>query len=458
MINMNLVRLKNQLDQVKGEVQARIDRSRGDDGFPNSDIFELKNPEIKQKMGDWVDDRTQEAYRLQAEIDDLLKAEGALESFEKLVGIGQERTKIAPIPTSSREPGLADQLMKSEEWGMLVDKKVKNLSWDSKMGMKALFETTTAGAADNVSVESVRTGDYVPAPRTRVTLLDLIPQTPTPNPVVKYDEETKNLSAAASIDQGATYQESEFTIEERSVDTDKSGTFIQVSEELLQDAPEMRARMDGALMSQLYRRIQADIIGGTLQNAAEFVTGAANNTAITGFLDIASANINEFDTQTGLASGEKKNEIEAIEEAVELVYRIGIAEADALLMNSQDWVKIKTLQSTTGNFILRGANAPLWEPARRMIDEWPVVLCNALPTGTIIVGAFREHSAIRDRQSVQVRIQEAQAIEIPAGSSAVTVQTKPSGRFNIFADVRYAFYARRGLAFTRVTNFGVPVP
>ena len=458
MINMNLVRLKNQLDQVKGEVQARIDRSRGDDSFPNSDIFELKNPEIKQKMGDWVDDRTQEAYRLQAEIDDLLKAEGALESFEKLVGIGQERTKTAPIPTSSREPSLADQVLKSEAWDDFITKKSKSFTWDSKMQMKTLFETTTTGAADNVSVESTRTGDYVPAPRTRVTLLDLIPQTPTLDPVVKYDEETKNLSAAGPIAQGATYEESEFTIEERSVDVIKSGTYIQTSEELLGDAPEMRARIGGALMSQLYRRSQNDIIGGVPIPAAEYVGTPTNNAGIIGFLDIPSANINELDTHTGLSSGEKKNEVEAIEEAVEMVYRVGVAEADGLVMNSQDWLKMKTLQSTTGNFILRGANAPLWEPVRRMIDEWPVILCNALPAGTVLVGAFREHSMIRDRQSVQVRVQEAQAIEIPAGNTAVTVQTKPSGRFNIFADVRFAFYVRRGVAFTRVTNFGIVVP
>ena len=70
MINMNLVRLKNQLDQVKGEVQARIDRSRGDDGHPNSDIFELKNPEIKQiRWATWVYDRTghRKLYKLQAQ-------------------------------------------------------------------------------------------------------------------------------------------------------------------------------------------------------------------------------------------------------------------------------------------------------------------------------------------------------------------------------------------------------
>ena len=38
----------------------------------------------------------------------------------------------------------------------------------------------------------------------------------------------------------------------------------------------------------------------------------------------------------------------------------------------------------------------------------------------------------------------------------VLQQTQPAGRYNIYADARYAFYARRGLAFTRITDFGVP--
>ena len=227
-----------------------------------------------------------------------------------------------------------------------------------------------------------------------------------------------------------------------------------MSEELLSDRPEMRARMDGSLTQQMLRRVQSDIMGGAPIPASEYVGTPTNSTDVVGFLDVPNADINLIDGNAGANSGEFRNPITVIEEAVEMIYRVGEAEADAVVMNSQDWVRVKTLQATTGAFILRGALAPISQAVPRAIDEWPVILCNALPEHTMIVGAFGEHCAIRDRQSLQVRIQE--ALSVPVAGANVTVHTEPTGRFNIYADARYAFYVRRGLAFTRVTDFTNP--
>jgi len=345
--NMNLVRASNQLEQVKGDVQARVERSKDEHGNPNSDVFRVKNPDITLSMGEWLQERTQEAQKLQAEIDDYLKTEGALSSFEDLLNLGNQKGSRAPHPTPGAKWSFGHEIMKSEDYDLFVAKKIKDFSHDLDVGMKALFMSTDSNAADTVNVESVRTGEYIMAPRTRVTLLDIIPQIATDQAAVKYDEETKNLSNAAPIAQGGTYQESQFTIDEKSVDVSKSGVFIQVSEEALQDRPQLESRMNGNLMAQQYRRIQADIIGGTMQNADEYVGAPAANANVLGFLDIANANINTIDGNDGETSGNYRNPITLLEEGAEMVYRIGEAEASAILMNSQDWVKVKTLQSTT---------------------------------------------------------------------------------------------------------------
>lgn len=452
-VNMNLVRLCNQLEHVKGDVQARVERSKDDHGSPNSEVFRIKNPDITETMGEWLQARTQEAQKLQAEIDDYQKTEGALSTFDDLLNIGNQRATRTPLPNAQGKWDFGESILQMEGFDEFVAKKVKDFSGELDIQMKALFQSTDSNAADTINVESVRTGEYIMAPRTRVTLLDIIPQISTDQAAVKYDEETKNLSGAAPVAQGATYQQSQFTIEEKSIDVGKSGVFIQVSEEALQDRPQLQNRMNSNLMAQQYRRIQADIIGGDLQNTDEYIGGAANNTGVTGFLDIADNRLNVIDGNAGETTGNYRNPITLLEEGAEMVYRVGEAEASAVLMNSQDWVKVKTLQSTTGSFVLRGANAPLWMPAERMIDEWPVVLCNALPPGTVIIGDFMNHCAIRDRQSVQVRIQEAQAVVVDG--NAQTVQTQPSGRFNIYSDVRYAFLVYRALAFTKITDFFV---
>ena len=433
-------------------MQVRTDRARDDDGDLSSELFAIKNADIEQPMHEYIADQTAEATKLQKEVNSYMAAESSLETFESIVDAGKQKRRIPEIAAVG-ERNLAKELMGSEEFQDMRESKAKRMDYESDVNLKTLFETTGAGAADMVSVESVRTGEYVTIPRTRVTLLDIIPQLTTDQPSVKYDEETKNLSNVAPIAQGAIYQQSEFTIQERTVDVYKAGAFIQVSEELLDDEPEIRARLDGSLRSQMLRRIQSDIVGGAPIPAAEYVGTPTNNTDVTGFLDIASANINEI-------NGTGVNQIAAIEDGAEMVYRLGEAQADAIVMNSQDWVGIKKLQSTTGSFVLRGANSPLTAQVPMQLDEWQVVLCNALPQGTVLVGAFSEHCAIRDRQSVQVRISEAQGVPsqsapVSGGNAAVAyVAAEPTGRVNIFTDARLAFYIRRGLAFTRITNFG----
>ena len=74
----------------------------------------------------------------------------------------------------------------------------------------------------------------------------------------------------------------------------------------------------------------------------------------------------------------------------------------------------------------------------------------------MLVGAFRDYAVIRDKQQIRVRMQE--ALAVPVGAVNTTVQTQPTGRYNIFTDGRMSFYARRGLAFCKITDYGVPVP
>ena len=376
--------------------------------------------------------------------------------FNSLVQAGKEFRK-PPLPVGGKTRSLASELFETEEYKSLASGDIKQMGFKADIGLKTLFETTTTGAADTVSVESVRDGDFVPLPRTRVTLLDIIPQRSTEYPVVKYDAEVLNESNVQVIAQGEAYSESRFRIDERLATIIKAGAYIQVSEELLADRQEMRARIDTSLRNQMLRRIQSDILGGVPIPAAEYVGTPVNNATITGILDIGASDINTIDGNAGLSAGNHINEYELIERAQEVIYRNGEADADAIVMNSQDWLDYVTLQTTTGAFVARGSLAPLSEPTPPMIAGLPVIFCNALVQNTVLVGAFRDYAVIRDRQSVQVRIQEAQRIPSVAVASNATSATTtiPAGRFNIYIDGRYTFYARRGLAFCTLTNFGV---
>lgn len=116
------------------------------------------------------------------------------------------------------------------------------------------------------------------------------------------------------------------------------------------------------------------------------------------------------------------DELEAIGTAADLVYRVGYADADAVLMNWQVWVDLLASDDS-----IRRPPADGSGPVQGFIEEWPVVLCNELPRGKVLVGAFREYAMIRSYES-----QESEG-----------------------NDARVAFYLRRPAAFTRITNFGL---
>ena len=452
--NMNLIKLNRTLEAIKSEVQVRIDRSLDDDGEPNTEAFSVMNPDISKSMGDYLTEKAEEMARVQKEINDYNKATGAMDTIDSLIALGKEKATHTPLPVGKARESIYEAFTKSETYDHIAAKRQDKGSFDSELSLKELF-ASDSNVADNVNVESIRTGDFVMLPRTRVTILDIIPQIMTTEHTIKYDREIKNLSNMAPIAQGGIYQESEFTIEEDTANVVKIGSFIQVSEELLEDRPEIRARMNGSLGMQMMRRLQSDVVGSTTPlPAAEYVGTPTNNASTTGILEETS--INTMDGNAGAGSGNYHNPVTLIQEAIELCYRVGEADASAILMNSQDWVMVATQQSTTGAFIARGALLGIAPPTMQEVEGLPVVLCNALPNNTVIVGDFANHSVIRDRQSVQVRMQEAQGFQVSALNT--DVMTSPSGRYNIYADARAAFYVRRPQAFTSITNYGVPLP
>ena len=283
--------LRNELKSIQDNVEDLVDKATKN-GKPDSALFKENNPDIDLSLGKFIEQEYNKAEALQARIeaiqnDDQQAINDGLSQFQDLKNRGSQKATNTPLPDDGEQRNdLTAAIMESEEFKEMVAEKKGSMSMMAEMSLKTLF-AADSNTANTVNVESVRDGDYVPLPRTRVTLLDLIPQIPTTERVVKYDREKKNLSAAQAIAQGAAYSESEFEIEEATANVIKIGCYLQVSEELLDDAPEMRARIDTNLDGQMMRRAQSVVVGGAAMPAGEYVTGADGAISdIVGFLDI----------------------------------------------------------------------------------------------------------------------------------------------------------------------------
>ena len=463
-INTNLVTASNQRELLKAEIEARRASSIDDSGHESSKVFAIKNPQIDMSMAEWVKARNVELAALQEEVDGYMSLDEELDKFDGMVKQGNKINR-PPNSMGKRGRGAVAKFLDSDEWAKFAGSPSAEMQFNTEVSFKelfaeqrkTLFETFDAAVDGAVSVDVARTGEYVTVPRTEVTLLDVIPQLPTTQGQIEYDEQTLNESAVGVIAQGGHYRESAFKIEKKTVPVVTIGGFSQVSMELLQDKPEMENLLRGDLMDQMMRNAQDEFIGGTaFQNLTEYVGSPTPSGDITGFLDLPDADINTF-TGTGI------NEIAAIAQAKEMIYRVGRARADAIVMNSQDWLDVETLQSTTGAYLVGGSSAGLSQAVPMSLGGLPIILCNALPNHTVLVGAFGQHCTVRDRQSFQVQVQRAQYVPgltyggsdtSSATATTTATHTHPSTMYNVYADARLAFYIRRGKAFTKITAFG----
>ena len=327
------------------------------------------------------------------------------------------------------------------------------------ISLKALLTsqslTYTGAPADSLQgflPESTRTGDIVEMARRPVQLLGRLRQTPIAVPQVKYMEQIRRDSisgleagagataVAPGTGEGQAYSPAFFRWQEASEDVKKRGVFTPISDEQLDDVPGMQSLVEGELVDLIGEDADHQLING---NGG--LVGASAD--LNGILSSSRSNIGS------VAKGAGDPILTALLKGLKEVRVTGRASPDMFLMNPENWYDdLAPTQVATGAYLLA---APSEEVLMR---AWglPVVLVDAVPAGTVIVGDFARHCYVRDKQDVQVSIGPRYATDMLAAGSiptgGTTLYTQPAGQMNIWADVRLAFVIRRETAFCAITG------
>ena len=418
--SVDFVRKDNAYRAALKDVQEKIDRSRDTETREFSDtLFESLYPEYGN-AAEWLGKRKGEITELKVTAD---KARAVHESIVGFDTMSDEGRKAAQRPASAimlAGETLGGELMKTATWRQFKTREIPVLNHSSNMVLKALFETSSG-----YPPESTRSGVHVELPQRRLGLIDIVPSESTVQDTYKFMRETTNTAPTnMQIAQGAVYPESTFVWEQAEQSIVKLGSYVQATEEVLEDEPSARGRIDRGLMGQIRRRVETQIWSGS---------GAANN--MRGFSNVT-------DVQTLDASMPRMNFREAVATAAEMVWNDGEAEADFVVVHSSDWTKWSVSQESGGAFIY---SDPAVSP-RRELDDIPVIRSNVVPEGQALVGAFNMYSLLVDRRDTNIRMQESQNAPSAGGS------TVPTGRINIYGDVRATLAVLRGPAFCHISN------
>ena len=286
----------------------------------------------------------------------------------------------------------------------------------SDMLAKALHFKTLMTTSAGFAPESVRLPGFVDAVARPIQLVDILPMSPTGQPVIKYMEETTRTHAAAEKAEGAAYAESTFVFTERTSDVRKITDSLPVTDEQLADVQMMEGYINGRLTFGVRQRLDTQVY-----------VGDGNAPNLKGIINVSGI-------QTQAKGADPVPDV--FFKAMTKVRVTGRAVPTHHVMHSTDWQNVRLLRTSDGVYIW---GSPSESGPDRM---WglPVVQNEARSAGSGLVGSF---------QPAWISLFERSGIDVQVGYVG---DQFVQGKRTVRADMRAALAVFRPAAFCDVTG------
>jgi HK97 family phage major capsid protein len=325
----------------------------------------------------------------------------ASEEFQKQVDEHKSFTTVNPTVPHAGAAG--DPSNPTGEFKSLSDRFVESPSykkaqegWSSGVNtlgqelpgvsIKALqdmaLKTTMATTAGWAPYPTLSPRAPVMTPQIQPVVADLIPQDDTDQPIIIYYEETVFTNNADFVAEGGPKPEAALALERRDQPVCKVAVLLPITDEQLMDVPQVRSYVDGRLQLMVRQKEQVGLLRGngvapqlqgfhTKPNIGSLARAAGEDNA-----DVFLRAITEVNSVTGLAN------------------------ATGVIMNPLQWLAIRLVRTTTGDYIwghpsIQGPTT-LW--------GLPVISTNAETDGLGLVGDFQMYSHISRRLSMRIDV------------------------------------------------------
>ncbi len=247
-------------------------------------------------------------------------------------------------------------------------------------------------------------------------MTDIIPAGNTSQASVAFMEETTFTNAAAETAEAGTFPEAALALTERTSPVRKIAVFLPVTDEQLEDIPQVQGYINNRLPFMLRQRLDLQIL-----------VGDGNAPNLKGLL-----NATNLQTQ---AKGTDPSP-DAVYKAMVKVRVTGRAQPGAVIYHPTNWQDIRLLRTADGIYI--------WgSPAEAGPDRiWglPVVQSDAITLGTALVGDYQNFTELVERRGIELKVSDSHGTFFVEGKQAIR------------ADVRVALVVYRGAALCQVTG------
>jgi HK97 family phage major capsid protein len=263
------------------------------------------------------------------------------------------------------------------------------------------------------------------------TVADLIPSQQVDGSPVRYIVEGTATNAAAATSEAAAKPESTFGFTETEEPIRKIATFLPVSDEMLEDAPQIQAYLNGRLGLFVRQAEEAQLLSGN---------GSAPN--LSGLLGRVS-NV--------WGRGTVDSNAVAIFKGANGVRGSAFLNPDAIVMNPANWQTTRLLTDSQGQFYgggpfeigpYGGPQGPTASsyPAAQSLWGMRLVVTSAIGAGTALVGSFSQAAAVYRRGGLSVEASNSHSDYFQRNLTAIR------------AEERIGLAVFRPAAFTKVTG------
>jgi HK97 family phage major capsid protein len=289
--------------------------------------------------------------------------------------------------------GLGDQFVQSEGYKAIRDPASRPQTWSS-----GAVELETKGTLVTTPGTGLTPAGYVPGVVEtlfqRLYLADLMPNREAPGNPVRHVSETTATNAAAAVAETGVKPESTLVFGEVSEPVRKIATLLPISDEMLEDAPQIQAYLNSRLTLFVKQQEEQQLLlgSGTAPNLQGFV---ASGRAIGTY-----------------ARGTADDNALAIFKAANGTRGSSFLDPDTVVIHPTNWQAIRTAKDDSGQYYgggpfygpYGGPQGPAGASQFSADSLWGmrVVVTSAITVGTALVGAFGEGAAVFRKGGVTV--------------------------------------------------------
>lgn len=377
------------------------------------------NEEIKNQLdqiGDIVDSKIEKAFNqaqdnAKGEVESSLKSEitNLTNDYNEKMEAATKRMDAIEMESKKTLSGVNSKTFKGQIESAIkdgaIDALVKGNTNAARFEIKA-GDMTMANAYTGVVAGETVISDFKFDPSRSVHIRTLLPIGNTDAQTIRFPKESAYDDGAAATAQGSTLGASDFDITATSVNVEKIGTFMRITEEMLNDTPGLSSYLSARVPGKVLSVEDTEILNGDGSSPnldGLFTDGAAFITS-GGAFDDAVESANEFDVL-----------IAALNQLALSNYQ-----ADTILLNPTDFHKIVLLKSTANEYLKNQIIQGI-QPA---INGVPITLNTAVTAGKFLVGNLAQASQLWVRDGLGIEFSREDSTNFRDGFVTVRAQER----------------------------------